>query len=65
MKALGSHLETNFKIVQYPSDADTSVVKETMEGAEHSDITVFSDDTDVLCLLVHHNKILQLITMFT
>ena len=65
VKALGSHLETNFKIVQYPSDADTSVVKETMEGAEHSDITVFSDDTDVLCLLVHHNKILQLITMFT
>ena len=65
VKALGRHLETNFKIVQYPSDADTSVVKETMEGAEHSDITVFSDDTDVLCLLVHHNKILLLITMFT
>ena len=27
-----------------------------MEAAEHSDITVFSDDADVLCLLVHHNE---------
>ena len=54
MKVLASHLEANFKIVQCPSDADTSIVKEAMEAAEHSDVTVFSDDTDVLCLLVHH-----------
>ena len=31
-----------------------SIVKETMEAEEHSDVTVFSDDSDVLCLLVHH-----------
>ena len=54
VKALASHLETNIKIVQCPSDADTSIVKGAMEAAEHSDVTVFSDDTDVLCLLVHH-----------
>ena len=42
--------------MQCPSDADTSIVKEAMEAAEHSDVTVFSDDTDVLCLLVHHIK---------
>ena len=30
-----------------------SIVKETMEAEEHSDVTVFSDDSDVLCLLVH------------
>ena len=40
--------------MQCPNDADTSIVKETMETVEHSDVTVFSDDTDVLCLLVHH-----------
>ena len=54
VKVLASHLEANFKIVQCPSDTDTSIVKEAMEAAEHSDVTVFSDDTDVLCLLVHH-----------
>ena len=31
-----------------------SIVKETMEAEEHSDVTVFSDDSDVLFLLVHH-----------
>ena len=54
MKSLANHLETSFKIVQCPIDADTSIVKEAMEAAKHSDVTVFSDDTDVLCLLVHH-----------
>ena len=54
VKALASHLETNFKIMQCPSDADTSIVKEAMQTVEHSDVTVFSHNTDVLCLLVHH-----------
>ena len=42
VKALASHLETNLKIMLHPSDADTSIVKEAMEAAKHSDVSLFS-----------------------
>eukprot|EP00794_Sanderia_malayensis_P008462 gene8462-9369_t len=54
VKALSKKLETNFKVLECPSDADTSIVKEALTAARNAPVTVFSDDTDVLCLLVHH-----------
>ena len=29
-------------------------MKEAILAAENSPVTVFSDDTDILCLLIHH-----------
>lgn len=54
MKALAKKLEINFKVLECPSDAYTSIVKEALTSAHNAPVTVFSDDTDVLCLLVHH-----------
>ena len=47
-------VKCNFKVIECPSDADTSIVKETLNIAKDSPVTVFSDDTDILCLLIHH-----------
>ena len=43
-----------FKVIERPSDADTTIVKEALMFAKESAVTIFSDDTDILCLLVHH-----------
>ena len=43
-----------FKMIECPSGADTTTVKETLMFAKESAVTIFSDDTDILCLLVHH-----------
>ena len=51
---LAAHLRSTFKVIECPSDADTSIVKEALIIAKNSIVTVFSDDTDVLCLLAHH-----------
>ena len=40
------------RVVQCPSDADTTIVKTAVNRSES--VTVYSDDTDVLCLLIHH-----------
>lgn len=51
---LANHLAMKLKVVQCPSDADTSIVKEALTDSQNSEVAVFSDDTDVLYLLVHH-----------
>ena len=54
VKHLAKYLQCNFKVIECPSDADTSIVKEALTMAKNSSVTVLSDDTDVLCLLIHH-----------
>lgn len=39
-------------VVQCPSSADTTIVKVAIDDEEN--VMVYSDDTDVLCLLLHH-----------
>ena len=46
--------ERNFKVVECPSDADTSIVKEALRVAKTSSVVIYTDDTDILCLLLHH-----------
>ena len=54
VKALASHLKDEFKVIECPSDADTSIIKESLTVAKRSPVTIFSDDADILCLLIHH-----------
>lgn len=54
VKALAKYLMDKFKVIECPSDADTTIVKEALMVAKESAVTIFSDDTDILCLLVHH-----------
>ena len=54
VKALARYLMDKFKVIERPSDADTTIVKEALMFAKESAVTIFSDDTDILCLLVHH-----------
>ena len=42
------------QVIECPSDADTTIVKVAVETAKETPVNVFSDDTDVLCLLLHH-----------
>ena len=51
---LSNELRSEFRVVECPSDADTTIVKEALDAARSSKVTVFSDDTDVFCLLLHH-----------
>ena len=37
-----------------PADADTTIVKEAVQLSKKAPVTVYADDTDILCLLVHH-----------
>lgn len=54
VKKLSNELRNEFRVVECPSDADTTIVKEALDAARSSKVTVFSDDTDVFCLLLHH-----------
>jgi hypothetical protein len=54
VKALAINLKNKFKVIECPSDADTSIVKESLMVAKASPVTIYSDDTDILCLLIHH-----------
>ena len=40
-----------------PCDADTTIIKVALDSANGTPVTVYSDVTDVLCLLVHHVKV--------
>jgi len=48
--------EISIDVVLCPSDADTTIVKRALEIRDKP-VTIFSDDTDVLCLLLHHADI--------
>ena len=54
VKSLAKKLKPTFKVIECPSDADATIVKEALAVALDAPVTVFSDDTDILCLLVHH-----------
>ena len=47
----------NVNVVQAPSDADTSIVETALQLKEKdavANVQVLADDTDILCLLLHH-----------
>ena len=51
---LAETLELNrFETVLWPSDAGTSIVRTALETPSEQ-VTIFADDTDILCLLLHH-----------
>ena len=56
--ALAAKLEANnIKVVFCPSDADTTIVKVAL--CENRPVTIFTDYTDISCLLLHHLYILR------
>ena len=55
VKSLAIELrKIGFQVFECPSDADTTIVKVAIDIAKSKNVTVYSDDTDVLCLLAHH-----------
>ena len=51
---LAEALELNgFETVLCPSDADTTIVRTALES-RGDQVTILADDTDILCLLLHH-----------
>nr|XP_047133400.1 uncharacterized protein LOC124811573 isoform X1 [Hydra vulgaris] len=55
VRLLALKLQNNgFKVICCPSDADTSIVKLALEINNVESVTIYSDDTDILCLLMHH-----------
>ena len=50
--------KADIRAVQAPCDADTSIVEEGVTRAQSKEsvdnVVVMSDDTDILCLLIHH-----------
>ena len=54
VKALARYLMDKFKVIERPSDADTTIVKEALMFAKESAVTIFSDDTDILYLSLIH-----------
>ena len=55
--ALARKLElAGFKVVLCPNDADTTLIKVVLNSNSVIPATVYSGDTDVLCLLVHHKR---------
>ena len=54
VNSLARKLELHgFKAVLCPSDADTTIVKTCLQFQDKP-VTVLADDTDILCLLLHH-----------
>ena len=45
--------ENGFKVILCSSDADTTIVKTTFD-IKNGSVTILADDTDILCLLLHH-----------
>jgi hypothetical protein len=41
------------KVIMCPSDADTTIVISALQ-IEDDNVLVLTDDTDILCLLIHH-----------
>ena len=57
--ALAPKLEASgITVVLYPSDAGTTIVKVALEY-ENRLVTIFADDTDILCLVLNHLYILR------
>ena len=53
---MGSKLELlGFDIIQSPSDADTTIVKVALNSNDDKAVTIYSDDTDILCWLIYHS----------
>ena len=55
VKLLGDRLTNAGCIVLHAEeDADTLIAKTAIEYAKTQNVTLMSDDTDILCLLIHH-----------
>ena len=51
---LGKKLEeSGFQVVYCPSDADNAIIKTALNVVDEP-VTILADDTDILCLLLHH-----------
>ena len=48
---------SGIRAIQASSDADTTIVKTALDLRDHeqTDVAVIADDTDIMCLLVHHS----------
>ena len=44
-----------FDIIQCPSDADTTIAKVALNSNDDKPVTIYSEDTDILCLLIHRS----------
>ena len=54
VNSLAHKLELHgFKAVLCPSDTDTTIIKTCLQFRDKP-VTVLADDTDILCLLLHH-----------
>ena len=57
VKFLGSKVELlGFDIIQCPSDAGTTIIKVALNSNNDKPVTIYSDDTDIFCLLIHHSR---------
>ena len=48
--------ERGFTVYVCHSDADTTIVKIALNFSKTEPVTIFADDSDILCLLLHHCK---------
>ena len=56
VRFLGTKVELlGFDIIQCQSDADTTIVKVALNSDDDKPVTIYLDDTDILCLLIHHS----------
>ena len=45
--------ENGFKVILFPSDGDTTIVKTALD-IKNGSVTILANDTVILCLLIHH-----------
>ena len=56
VRFLGTKVELlGFDIIQCQSHADTTIVKVPLNSDDDKPVTIYSDDTDILCLLIYHS----------
>ena len=53
--------KSGVRVVQTPGDADTTIIREALhpQGCDKDRVQVMADDTDILCLLLHHYQLLD------
>ena len=47
-------LTNGIRVVVAADDADTLIVKQALVEARNGDVEVRAEDTDVLCMIIHH-----------
>lgn len=55
VKFLGNRLtQAGYHVLHAEEDADTLIAKTTIDAAKLRIVTLMSDDTDILCILLYH-----------